>query len=327
MSDTASKSPPYVPHAAAASERMVGSVMNRLGGGSGGSRAWQLAGRVVDGFLNEQGAAKGDAKAGKPSQRAGERVLAMPPRLPQPAAKSERMWDAALAAPSQAAAPESRQAPPMTTLQQYEPSEVVRAGLQAREAANSTSPLWSVLPPVKLEPLLTVLENAVSRPQSAERPQEREQPRAPGMTLLQGGGAAGSTTSTSPSAATATTGRAQLQSDDRRSIPKAAFDASARLLDALRTHAAAHAAAGDSRVSLGDMTLIAHAEKKNQLAASMAQSVPSPKEPDTALGDMPNPKVFSNQHSILLKIKEIANKLMKEDEDDHKDGEARFGDA
>lgn len=323
MSETASKGPPYVPHAAAASERMFGSVMGRLGGG-GGSRSWQLAGRVVDGFLNEQGASKTEAKPGKPSQRAGERVLALPPRLPQPAAKSERMWDAALAPPSQAAAPERHKAPPMTTLQQFEPSDVVRAGLQAREAANSTSPLWSVLPPVKLEPLVAVLEKAVAQPQAAERPQERELPRAPGMTLLQGGG---STSSASPAAAVsapATTGRRQLE-EARNPISKAAFDASARLLDALRTHASAHAATGDSRVSLGDMTLIAHAEKKNQLAASMAQSVPTPKAPDAALGDMPNPKVFSNQHSIILKLQEIANKLMKEDEDDQKNAEIRFG--
>lgn len=316
MSETAGKSAPYVPHAAAASERMVGSVMNRLGGG----RAWQLAGRVVDGFLNEQGS----QKSGRPAQRAPERVVAAPPSFPQPTAKPEGMWDAALASPSQHRATgssESRQAPPMTTLQAFEPSDVVRGGLQAREAANSTSPLWSVLPPAKLEPLVSALERAVAKPQ------ERELPRAPGMTLLQGGGGDASGASSSP------TGRQQLyqqngqSGDERRGISKAAFDASAKLLDALRAHASAHAAAGDSRVTLGQMTLIAHADKNKQLAASMGESVPQPKEPDKALGDIPNPKVFSNQHSILLKIREIANKLIKEDNDDKNNGDTRFGDA
>jgi hypothetical protein len=329
MSETASKSaPPYVPHATAASLRMVGSVMGRLAGvgsderAGGPGRPWQLAGRVVAGYLDEGGAPTGD----KSERRGpGPRVLAIPPG--GPVNRASRMWDDALAAPSQRRRTEERPAAPRTVVEGFEPSDVVRSGLSAAAGAEAGGPLWSLLTPAKLEPVVEALERSLATPQ----PTESRGPVTPTMTLLQGGGtpSAGSSGRAAEESSRRSDGRGDGRSggDERRPLPRAALDASAKLLEALRAHAAAQAAAGDNRVSLGDMTLIAHADKNQQLAAAQANSVPHPKEADKALGHMPNPKVMSNQYSIMHKIREIANAIMKDDDEDNDTADSRFGDA
>jgi len=74
------------------------------------------------------------------------------------------------------------------------------------------------------------------------------------------------------------------------------------------------------------MTTIAFADSRGQLAAATSnESSPQPKEPDKSLGNIPNPKIFSDQHSILRKIQEVANMIKKEQYKQQEHAENRFG--
>lgn len=229
------------------------------------------------------------------------------PYVPQSVTASERMANSLISRSS-----------PMTTLEGYQPSAVVQAGMRTRETPELASPLWGMLPPVTLEPVVAALESALGVP--AEKPVEKPQPRdaaaeAPRLTLVQ-----------SPSRPDV---RGNVQSEAQPTLSQTAIDASTKLLDALRAHASAQASLGGSgRVSLSDMQTISFAEKNNRLAAAaMNESVPESKEPDTCHPEFPNPKIYNDQNDYRHKVQEVAQKLLKEESDDQDMADTRFGDA
>ena len=276
----------YVPYATAASERMAFGVLGRLLGprGASGGRAYLLADRVVADYLDGWGEVRGPAaKEPPPSAEAAVGPSTKPP---------DREGEG--------------RAPTSQTLPLgWEPSEVVRAGLRARAAAPFTGPLWSVLPRAQFQPVVAALEGALGTASPAAAPvlAKAAASGAPALTLLGGGG------SRTPGARAA--GRNDGGEDPAgvsvRGADKAARDASARMLDALRAHAAAQATANGERISLGEMTTIAFAESKNQLAAATAnESAPTASAPPEAQ----NSQKYNDSY-IRAKVLEIANKIVK----------------
>jgi len=199
----------------------------------------------------------------------------------------------------------------------------IEAGLRAREAAESAGPLFCVLSPAKLAPVVAAMESALGAPSTpAERPQPKEPASsAPNLTLLRGENAqAGSRPD-----ATIERSSALAEQPRQRSVSKAAMDASAQLLQALRTHAAAQASAGTERVSLGDMTQIAFAASEQQLAAASSEVAPRASSSSQALGPLPNPKILNDQRYVLRRIREIANTIVKELQEHQMRAANRFG--
>ena len=138
------------------------------------------------------------------------------------------------------------------------------------------------------------------------------------MTLLQGGGASGSPQSTyAPS----------VQADADAAPSRAAIDASMKLLEAVRAHAAAHASSSDDRVSLGDMQLIAFADQERKLAAASATNAPANKKIEKALGERRNPKDWDDQKVLKNKIKDIAKICLEEDDEAESRADERYGGA
>lgn len=244
--------------------------------------------------------------SGSSAPAAAAPAKAPAPYVPAATAASERMADSVM----------SRNTP-MTLLEGYQPSEVVRAGLRTRETPELASPLWGMLPAVKLEPVVAALESALGvSPPVAEKPQPKETAGSgPSLTLVQ----------PPPSEKR----RGQSEADEKEpAISRTAMEASMRLLDALRAHASAHAAAGAGRVSLGDMQTISFAESNNQLAAAgVNESTPDGPEPDTVAPQFPNPKIYTDQNDFHYKMNDAAQKLFKEIENEDRIADIRHGDS
>lgn len=278
MAEPTNNAAPFVPQAAAASQRMADSVFERLGAG----------GRPAHPAASDRLPQKDARSASLPLQTAAPRtqrvrdLLATEPKERMPAAADPPTFPTAV-----------------TT---WEPPEVSRAGLRAQEHAEAERPLWSVLPTVQVEPILAAVETAIA--QSA--------PATPAMPVV----LPPARERHSPETATETSSP---------SVSRATIDASLRMLDALRAHAATHATAGDQRISLGDMTLIAFAEKKQQLAAALANEAPDPKEPDRPFGHLQHPKVSTNKNMLLGKIKEVAEEIFKKEEEQEQMSDVRWG--
>jgi hypothetical protein len=202
----------------------------------------------------------------------------------------------------------------------WQPSELIQAGLRTQQSTDSGSPLWGILQAAKLEQVVTAVEAAIaSPPPTADRLADRAaSAKAADMPVLQGDSRASSSTSSALPVAS-------LGPESSPEITKSARDASARLLDVLRTHAAVHAAAGAERVSLGDMTLIAFADKNQKMAAHQANSVPHPKEADSPAGNIPNYKIKSNANDTLFLVAKTANQFLDEDGKDEQAADSRFG--
>lgn len=295
MAEPTNNASPFVPQAAAASQRMADSVFDRLSGG----------GRTR---LPER-----SAPVQTPEKRTSPSLQL---QTEAPRSRPLRAVDVIATQPKERA-PASAAPPTFPTVTgSWEPPEVARAGLRARDAGEGSGPLWGVLSPVQVEPVLAAVESVLAQA-APPRPQPVE--TAASMPVVSP--IDSSTGSSAPSS--------QPMERERpvspATVSKADIDASLRMMDALRAHASMHAVAGDNRISLGDMTLIAFAEKKQQLAAAMANSMPEPKEPDRPLGDIPNPKVFSNQNSLLHKIREIAQEMIKKDDEAEKYSDSRYG--
>lgn len=213
----------------------------------------------------------------------------------------------------------------------FRPSAVTRAALALSDGGKeSTGPLWSTLPKVELTPVIAAVEAALgtqgssARPaQSAEaRPELRTENRPverPSMTVLEGSSLAQK--------------QAQQQAQQReaaaerqsRANYQAAVDASTKLLEAVRAHAAAHSIASDDRITLGDMTLIAFADSKQQMAAASSYGAPDPKPVEKPLGQLPHPKVLATQRDHFHMLKQMAKDLRKEIDQAKKKGESRLG--
>lgn len=275
----------YVPYATAASERMAVGVLGRLLGprGANGGRAFLLADRVVADYLDGWGEVRGTA-ANEPPPSAEASVG---PLIKQPDREGE-----------------GRKPASQTLPVGWEPSEVVQAGLRARAAAPFTGPLWSVLPRAQFEPVVAALAGGLGTASPAAEPvlAKAAASGAPALTLLGGGGSR----TTGAHAARRHDGGEEMPGVSARGAEKAARDASARMLDALRAHAAAQATANGERISLGEMTTIAFAESKNQLAAATAnESAPTASAPQEAK----SPEYTDSY--IRAKVLEIANKIVK----------------
>lgn len=278
MAEPTNNAAPFVPQAAAASQRMADSVFDRL---SAGGRA-----------------ARPDATPAAPTPRAST----LPLQTAAPASRTQRVRDLLATEPKERA-PAAAEPPSFPTVATtWEPPEVARAGLSARDHADADRPLWSVLPAVQVEPILAAIERTI----------EKSAPTPPGMPVVVPPRHAGRDPEDAAGSSEPTLSRATI-------------DASLRMLDALRAHAASHATAGDQRISLGDMTLIAFAEKKQQLAAALANEVPDPKEPDRPVGHLQHPKVSTNKNMLLTKIKEVAEEIFKKEQENEQMADTRWG--
>lgn len=289
MAEPTNNPAPFVPQAAAASQRMADSVFDRLSAGG---------------------------RPGRPEPTASHGTPAKPGPAPltlQTVARSPRPLRArdVVATEPKERAPAAAEPPSFpTVVGTWQPPEVARAGLRARDAAEADRPLWSVLPAVQIEPIIAAVESVIGKGAGAdEAAAARQRQATPAMPVL-----------LPPTPDGSASGQA-----DSDGVSRATINASLRMLEALRAHASTHATAGDQRISLGDMTLIAFAEKRQQLAAATANSMPDPKEPDRPLGHMPNPKVQSNKNSILHKIRELAEEINKKDDDSERDADTRYG--
>lgn len=359
-------SAPYTPGAAAASERMLSSVLGRTLGTqlSPIGRALSFADRVVGGIVQ-------DAEPATERRGAMQRLFPQPvfgpagaPAQSEAATASESGSDASVGtrrvAPTQvlaipsAASSESRRNPadlrlpaalrPAMTLSSSErmfgsaagdardasaiasPGPLLSAAWDApalsRAALSTTQtsdaapgPLWNRLPKLDLAPVIAAVEAdlgvrssspAAAATSAGPGEQARERPR---MTLLRDGDEAAS----------------RPQSDGK--AYQAAMDASNKLIDALRAHAAAHSSANDDRISLGDLTLIAHADSKQQMAAatSHASNAPKLQQIESPLGQLAHPKVVEDRKALHNKMKACAKLVMEDLEKAQKLAKERFG--
>ena len=359
-------SAPYTPGAAAASERMLSSVLGRTLGTqlSPIGRALSFADRVVGGIVQDAEPAterRGAMQrlfpqpvfgpAGAPAQSesvtasesgsdasvgtrrvAPTQVLAIPSaassesrrnpadlRLPaalRPAmtlSSSERMFGSAAGDARDASAIAS---PGPLLSAAWEAPALSRAALSTTQTSDAApGPLWNRLPKLDLAPVIAAVEAdlgvrgsspAAAATSAGPGEQARERPR---MTLLRDGDEAAS----------------RPQSDGK--AYQAAMDASNKLIDALRAHAAAHSSANDDRISLGDLTLIAHADSKQQMAAatSHASNAPKLQQIESPLGQLAHPKVVEDRKALHNKMKACAKLVMEDLEKAQKLAKERFG--
>ena len=110
-------------------------------------------------------------------------------------------------------------------------------------------------------------------------------------------------------------------------IQRAAVDASTRLLDAVRSQAASQAIASDNRISLGDLTLIAFADSKKQMAAatSHAENTPDTHPLKKAIDNSANKKMMEDRKGFETKLKKVAELALESLEKSMRISKERFG--
>ncbi|PSM32219.1 hypothetical protein [Haliangium sp. UPWRP_2] len=347
---------PYTPSGAAASERMLSSVLGRVIGPYGApiGRALRFADRVVDSVVDGGGASAG--------RGATQRLFAQPVFSPPPAAEPESASAAArprrersvptqelltahpaprpaadlklpralrpamaLSSPERMFGPDSKSAsdgsagPDRRSASSRPAPTLLSSGWEppaapaARERETLTvSPLWSSLRRPTLEPLIAAVESDLGQsPPPAQPPQKEpvERRERPAMALLAGGRPSG------PQSAIT-----------EEQAHKAAVEASRRLMEAVRVHAAAHGGA-DDRISLGDMTLIAFADSNKQMAAASAytSNAPEPRPVAKALGQQAHPKLKEDQKDLHNKLRAMAKLVIEDLNQVKKLSKERFG--
>lgn len=107
---------------------------------------------------------------------------------------------------------------------------------------------------------------------------------------------------------------------------QAALAASRQLMEAVKAHAAAHGGA-DDRISLGDMTLIAFADSNKQMAAasSYTSNAPEPRPVAKALGQQAHPKLKEDQKDLHNKLRAMAKLVVEDLNQVKKLSKERFG--
>ena len=186
---------------------------------------------------------------------------------------------------------------------------VSRMAMQLQEQRESTAPLWSTLPKADLKPVVSAVEadlHSYLEHQSAGR----SRPDMPVLAGQSGDESAGGSRNGSSSLA-----------------QRAAMDASTRLLDAVRAQAASQAIASDNRISLGDLTLIAFADSKKQMAAAAAHAEHTP---DThplkkAIDNSANKKFMEDRKGFETKLKKVAELALDSLEKCKRIAKERFG--
>jgi len=191
---------------------------------------------------------------------------------------------------------------------------VSRTAMQMQEQRESTGPLWSTLPKADLKPVLSAVESDLKTH----------------LASIRAGGSVGRATELTPVGgvfeedADGGTRRGGVSSSQ---IQRAAVDASTRLLDAVRSQAAAQAIASDSRVSLGDLTLIAFADSKKQMAAASSydEHTPDIHPLKKAIDNSANKKMMEDRKGFDNKLKKVAELAIESLEKSKRIAKERFG--
>lgn len=353
---------PYTPSGAAASERMLSSVLGRVVGPFGGpiSRSLRFADRLVESVVEGSGPAAGRG----PGQRLFAQPVFSPPGTP--------------VASDRPAVPEARNADGGPRRERLVPTQdLLTARPEPRRAADLKLPR-SLRPTMALSSPERMFGSGSRRADdSGERPGEASRIAQPvlasGWEPQLAHAALEQRRSETPSPLWGVMSRPTLEpliaaveadlgrpatappprEEDRRDRPalelvrggagarrsrpassiteeqahQAALAASRQLMEAVKAHAAAHGGGADDRISLGDMTLIAFADSNKQMAAasSYTSNAPEPRPVAKALGQQAHPKLKEDQKDLHNKLRAMA-KLVVEDLDKVKKlSKERFG--
>lgn len=353
---------PYTPSGAAASERMLSSVLGRVVGPYGApiSRSLRFADRLVESVVEGSGPAAGRG----PAQRLFAQPVFSPPGTP---AASERVPEAKSAdgaarrerlVPTQdllTARPEPRRAADLKLPRSLRPTMALSSpermfGSSQREddarsdrgsASEPGRPAQPVLasgwePPVAhaaLElrrtetpsPLWGALSRPTLEPLIAAVEADLGRPATPATPARE------EDRRDRPAMALVQGGGDRRQGRPASSITEeqahqAALAASRQLMEAVKAHAAAHGGA-DDRISLGDMTLIAFADSNKQMAAasSYTSNAPEPRPVAKALGQQAHPKLKEDQKDLHNKLRAMAKLVVEDLNQVKKLSKERFG--
>ena len=186
-----------------------------------------------------------------------------------------------------------------------------RTAMQLQEQREASGPLWSTLPKADLKPVVSAVEADLGAYLEAER----RSGRVTGMPVVAGG------------AADEQLGRGGPGGSSSSQIQRAAVDASTRLLDAVRAQASAQAIASDNRISLGDLTLIAFADSKKQMAAatSHAENTPDTHPLKKAIDNSANKKMMEDRKGFETTLKKVAELALESLEKSMRISKERFG--
>lgn len=180
-----------------------------------------------------------------------------------------------------------------------------------QKSSTTAAPLWSTLARPTLDPIIAAVESDLGKRPEATPPREEtaERRERPLLSLLEG-----------------EKSRGPQSAITEEQAHKAAVEASRRLMEAVRAHAAAHGSI-DDRISLGDMTLIAFAESNKQMAAASAytSSAPEPRPVAKALGQQAHPKVKEDQKDLHNKLRAMAKLVIEDLKQVQKLAKERFG--
>jgi hypothetical protein len=198
-----------------------------------------------------------------------------------------------------------------------EPQTVLEAGWNSSQAdkRETVAPLWSNLPKTDLKPVVTAIETDLGAYLALQRENSNSgRSGSPEMTLLAG---------QSDAASIRAFNRGTLDSQSQQ----AAVDVSTRLLDAVRKQASTQAIAGDNQISLGDLTLIAFADSKRQMAAatSHAEHVPDTHPLKKAIDNSANKKMMESSKGFETKLKKVAELTTEALEKAKRIAKERFG--
>lgn len=351
---------PYTPSGAAASERMLSSVLGRVAGAYGApmSRALRFADRVVDSVV-EGGTSRGP----------GPRLFAQPVFSPPAAASAPAEAEAKSATGSRERIAPTREL--LTARPEPRPGADLKLPRSLRPSMALSSPERMFGSDSKFAVEAKGGSNSGVRPLDASRPTQNllaagwEPPVAhAALERKESGGPSPAplwSTMTRPTlepliaAVESDLGQrppAQPQREEsieRRERPlmsllqggqsrgpgsaiteeqahKAAIAASRQLMEAVRAHAAAHGGA-DDRISLGDMTLIAFADSNKQMAAASAYTsdAPEPRPVAKALGQQTHPKLKEDQKDLHNKLRAMAKLVIEDLKQVQKLAKERFG--
>lgn len=191
---------------------------------------------------------------------------------------------------------------------------VARTAIRQTENREAVAPLWSNLPKTDLKPVVSAIETDLGDYLSAQRGQNNVS-GSPEMALLAG---------QSDAASIRFLNRGVGSSSE---VQQAAIDASTRMLNAVRAQAAAQAIAGENRISLGDLSLIAFADSKRQMAAATAhvEHTPDTHPLKKAIDNSANKKMMEDRKGFETKLKRVAELALESLEKSKRIAKERFG--
>jgi hypothetical protein len=200
------------------------------------------------------------------------------------------------------------------------PPATVRAALSGTAASERGVPMWGAMEPVHLDAVEGALDSA---PEDDAQPRREGRDGRPQLAVLQGGRQAertGGAHAAHPAAASPPSWPRQAPEATLLTAPlmqgrppTSSGDASAKLLDAVRAHAAASAAASDERITLGDLTLIAMAASQDQMAAATSGNAPAAVQHDEAIAGMPmKGETKEDRLKMHFQVQHLVNQILDE---------------